>query len=72
MEQLSRPEAIAGSVVRQTTFAGARVRNGTVWLRLTVMRPAKAAPMWLLDLCSPILNDVAFYVPVPAAVTTAT
>ncbi|WP_423372504.1 7TM-DISM domain-containing protein [Burkholderia sp. LMG 32019] len=64
VEQLSRPE-IARAFVGQTSEPALGYVNGAAWLRLTVMRPASAPPMWLLELRSSLLNDVTLYVPQP-------
>ncbi|WP_419690394.1 7TM-DISM domain-containing protein [Burkholderia theae] len=64
VEQISGAE-IARRFVGQTSEPALGYVNGAVWLRLTVMRPASAPPMWLLELRSSLLNDVTLYVPQP-------
>ncbi|KFG98297.1 histidine kinase [Burkholderia paludis] len=64
VEQISRPE-IARGFVGQTSEPALGYVAGTAWLRLTVIRPAGAPPMWFLELRSSLLNDVTLYVPQP-------
>lgn len=64
VERMSQPE-IARAFVGQTSEPALGYVNGAVWLRVTVMRPASAPPMWLLELRSSLLNDVTLYMPKP-------
>ncbi|MGZ2749358.1 sensor histidine kinase [Burkholderia stagnalis] len=64
VEQMSQPE-FARLFQGQFTDPALGYVKGSMWLRLTVIRPAKAASMWLLELRSPLLNDVTLFVPRP-------
>lgn len=60
--QLSRPE-IAAAFQAQHASPAIGYAKGAVWLRLTVLRPARAPSQWLLELCSPLLDDVTLFLP---------
>jgi two-component system, sensor histidine kinase LadS len=62
VEQLSTPEANAAFQVRRGTPA-LGYAGGAVWLKLTVVRSSASSPTWLLELRSPLLNDVTLYLP---------
>ena len=61
-EQLSQPD-VARRFASQTNKPMLGYVKGTVWLRLTLARPAGASATWLLELTSPLLNDVVLFVP---------
>ncbi|KDB06001.1 multi-sensor signal transduction histidine multi-kinase [Burkholderia sp. lig30] len=62
VDQLSRPEVAEAFQVRDAAPALGYVK-GTIWLRLTLNRPARSSPVWLLELRSPLLNDVTLFEP---------
>lgn len=62
VDQLSRPEVAEAFQVRDAAPALGYVK-GTIWLRLTLSRPARSSPIWLLELRSPLLNDVTLFEP---------
>ncbi|MBN3816641.1 sensor histidine kinase [Paraburkholderia sp. Se-20369] len=64
VEKMSQPE-VARMFQGQHTAPALGYVKGSMWLRLTVIRPAKAVSMWLLELRSPLLNDVTLFVPRP-------
>ncbi len=64
VEQMSRPE-VASRFQGQRSDPALGYVKGAMWLRLTVLRPARAASLWLLELRSPLLNDVTLFVPRP-------
>ncbi|MGG1948486.1 sensor histidine kinase [Trinickia sp. NRRL B-1857] len=62
VDQLSKPEVSAAFQERHAAPALGYAK-GTVWLRITVIRPVQSSPVWLLDLRSPLLKDVTLYLP---------
>ncbi|MDF3882531.1 sensor histidine kinase [Cupriavidus basilensis] len=62
VEQLSRPE-IAAAFRPQGSPPALGYVKGAVWLRITLTRPAQAAPVWLLQLRSALLDDVTLFLP---------
>ncbi|WP_432262531.1 sensor histidine kinase [Cupriavidus sp. TMH.W2] len=64
VEQMAQPE-IAAAFLPQTAPPALGYRHGSVWLRITLSRPAQASPQWLLQLRSALLDDVTLYTPRP-------
>ncbi len=65
IEQLTRPEFAAAFQPQYSPPALGYVK-GAVWLRITLTRPAQAAPVWLLELRSALLDDVTLFEPLTA------
>lgn len=62
VDQLSSPEVNAAFQARSGAPA-LGYADGAVWLRITVARSSASSPTWLLELRSPLLNDVTLYLP---------
>ncbi|WP_233176992.1 sensor histidine kinase [Ralstonia sp. ASV6] len=64
VEQMTQPD-IAAAFRVQNTQPALGYRQGSAWLRITLLRPANASPQWLLQLNSALLDDVTLYTPEP-------
>jgi two-component system, sensor histidine kinase LadS len=62
VEQLSSPEVNAAFQVQRGAPA-LGYAAGAVWIKITVARSSASSPTWLLELRSPLLNNVTLYLP---------